>query len=176
MAKDVNRELKFLLIGVVPERSAELEQLFERYSPRFLFFEEDANKTAPVLEAGAYVYIHFNHKVLRLFWLAAYIAWEGYQAIHMWTQNPNDLDFGRFNSMLAQFYKILNSQDSSTMPMPVGVPEPGQYPGRDQPALLLPAELATFCAGWAMLHELKHFAGPAERSGRRWCRGSPRSG
>jgi len=109
-----------------------------------------------MLEAGAYVLIRFNHKILRLFWLAAYIAWEGYRVIHNWTLDPSDLNLARFNSMLDRFYEILESHDASLEKMPPDIPEPGQYPTRDQPEILLPAELATVCAGWAMLHEMKH--------------------
>jgi hypothetical protein len=108
-----------------------------------------------ILDAGCYRDVRFNHRVVRAFWLAAYIAWEGYRAI---AESPLDaIDLGRFGALLAAFDAVLSSDRSYEEPLPPGVAEPGFFPDKENdPEGRAIAELATIAVGWALLHEVRH--------------------
>lgn len=153
-AQEAKRSVELLLDGVAPERAAELRGLWARYAPEFQHLDDDGPDGTYVLDAGLYRFVRFNHRVMRLFWLGAFIAWEGYSALHHQLLPHNEPVFERFKAMLEVFDVMLRAQDSSAVPMPAGVPEPGAFPADAQARA--PAELAVFSVGWALLHEFKH--------------------
>lgn len=63
--------------------------------------------------------------------------------------------FARFREMIDNFGRVLTEGDPATIPIAAGVPLPGAFPARSHP-MRGPAELAVFCAGWALLHEIRH--------------------
>lgn len=154
--ESIQQVARQLFEGVAPERHAELEEYWNRYQPCFnLLFDTSAEGTL-IIGAGAYRYIQFNHRIMRGFWLAGFIAWEGYKEVHNYVTTKN-ADFRRFNEMIETFYAILRASNSATVPMPEGIPEPGIYPDLEKSAEKRAAsELATFAVGWALLHELRH--------------------
>jgi hypothetical protein len=91
---------------------------------------------------------------MRLFWLGAFIAFEGYVALHALLLGKGD--FARFWIMVDVFQQILHADDPTAVPFPDGVPDPGSLPSPVETEKRAPAELARFCVGWALLHELKH--------------------
>jgi len=107
------------------------------------------------MEAGLYRIVRFNHRVMRLFWLGAFIAWEGYVSLHAHLVGEQGASFARFREMIDNFSRVLTEGDPATIPSPAGVPVPGSFPARSDP-MRGPAELAVFCAGWALLHEIRH--------------------
>ena len=145
-----------LFEGVVPERESDLKALWGKYNPRFNIVMDAGSDGLCVMEAGAYRDVVFNHRAMRAFWLAAFIAWEAYLAIHkMATKGSTDLD--RLNEMLGVFSRLLKEKDPWAVEMPDGVPEPSIYPdSRKYPQARAAAELATLAAGWAFLHEIRH--------------------
>jgi hypothetical protein len=153
---DPTRAAEILLDAIAPERSEELRDLWTKYGPEFRLLDDSGSDGSFVLDAGAYRLVRFNHRVMRLFWLGAYIAFEGYTALHKLLVNPGDDDFVRFRAMIEIFERILRAPDPASVPLPDGVPPPGVFPPRTELQPAAAAQLAAFCAGWALLHELKH--------------------
>ena len=60
---------------------------------------------------------------MQAFWLAGFIAREGYQEIHSYLTKGTK-DFQRFNEMIDVFYCILQDDDSAHVSMPKGIPDP----------------------------------------------------
>lgn len=145
-----------LFLGVAPERRAELESLWTRYGPCFELLSDNGRDGLFVLDAGLFKVVRFNHRAMRAFWLASFIAWEGYERVHA-AAIGEAIDFQRFNEMVDSFLAMLTADDPAAVPMPAGIPEPGVYPEAAlEPAARAAAELATMATGWALLHELHH--------------------
>ena len=162
---EVQKAAQNLFEGVVPERHHELSALWARYSPRFNLLTDAGPDGLFVLDAGLYREVRFNHRAMRAFWLAAYIAWEGYERIHELV-TTDAANFDRFNEMVEIFFRLLKEDDPTSVKLPAGVPEPGVYPDRDDHTFgRAAAELATFAAGWAMLHEILHLQHQQEGTG-----------
>lgn len=144
-----------LFVGCAPERRAELEAMVLNLQLEFQVHDDNHRDGNFIFDAGAYRYIRFNPRSMRLFWLGAYIAWEGFCATPMRQDQPANLS--RFAAMLETFEQILNSNDPESVPLPAGVPEPGIYPGKHVDAQgQSAAELATIATGWGLLHETRH--------------------
>lgn len=144
----------FVLDGIAPERKDDLVRAWDQYGPEFQLLDDNGPDGKFVLEGGLFKIVRFNHRVMRLFWLGAFIAWEGYVALHKQLTEGSSIDLTRFIAMLDIFRKIQTANDSASVPFPSHVPEPGMF--SDDPQLRTPGELAVFCVGWALLHEFKH--------------------
>lgn len=154
-----------ILVGVAPERSQELSEFWGKYSPRFNLLTDTNPEGTFILDAGCYRDVRFNHRAMRAFWLASFIAWEGFERIHE-TATMNIADFSRFEEMIKIFFRILEADDTESINLPAGVPEPGHYPNADEgPSKRAVAELATFATGWALLHEVRHLQHQQEGTG-----------
>jgi hypothetical protein len=151
---DANEAVEFLLNGIAPERKDELLRLWEQHQPEVHFLEDNGRDGKYVLEGGLFRIVRFNHRAMRLFWLGAFIAWEGYVALHRHLITQDASAFERFTKMMEAFYAMKEAPDSSEIPMPEGVPEPGVFPSDAESRVA--AELAVFSAGWALLHEIRH--------------------
>jgi len=153
------------VIPAETERQAELETLWSRYVPCFELLSDSGPDAFFVLEAGLFKFVRFNHRAMRAFWLASFIAWEGYERLSA-VANDEAPDFGRFNAMVDAFLTMLEADDPTAVPMPAGLPEPGIYPdGALDREVRAAAELATFATGWALLHELRHIQHQQEGTG-----------
>ena len=150
--------------GAAPERSRELARFWEKYQPSFNLLADASPEGLFVLQAGAYRYVRFNHRALRAFWLASFIAWEGWSAIAK--GDHCEVKLRRFGAMVDCFRKVLNADDAAGVALPEGVPDPGVYPVTELSAEARAAgELATIATGWALLHEVRHIQHQQEGSG-----------
>jgi hypothetical protein len=149
-----------LFKGCAPERGDEIEAFFKDLQLRFNITEDTDNNgsATPVIEAGCYTLVRFNHRTMRLFWLAAYIAWEAYCAVSKTDeQRVSLLNTDRFKILLQAFEDTKNASNVDSISLPCGIPEPGVYPpSATNPQERAVAELATFAVGWAFLHEIFH--------------------
>ncbi len=162
---EIQKAARALFEGITPERRAELSELWTRYEPRFSLRSDSGSDGLFVLEGGRYRDVWFNHRAMRAFWLASYVAWEGYARIHdlATTETGN---FEHFNQMVDVLFEMLKADDPSGVKLPDGVPEPGIYPVvTDNPSARAAAELATFATGWAFLHEIRHLQHQQEGTG-----------
>lgn len=151
----VQSAARALFDGCAPERKAELDSLWQRFAPEFQVHVDDHAHGPFLFDAGAYKYVRFNNRAMRLLWLGAYIAWEAFSATPMDQQTAPD--WTRLNTMLSIFYDILEAADPDTVPYPSGVPSPGVYlDGTANPEERAAGELATIASGWALLHEFCH--------------------
>lgn len=163
--EDIQKAAKSLFDGTAPERNKELEALWSKYSLCFQMSLDNGPDGFFVLEGGLFKFVRFNHRAMRAFWLAGFIAWEGYERIHAISLNQSS-DFCRFNAMIDTFFSMLKEDDPSSIPMPYNIPEPGVYLDSTlYPELRAPAEIATFAAGWALLHEIRHVQHQQEGTG-----------
>ena len=95
-------------------------------------------------------------RTLRAFWLGAFMAWEGYCRVHE-QATTGAANFARLEQMHGTLDRILTREDAWVVEMPEAVPEPGHFPdAKESPMERLPAELACFALGWALLHEIRH--------------------
>tara|TARA_R110001592_G_scaffold294831_3_gene564671 strand:- start:2968 stop:3819 length:852 start_codon:yes stop_codon:yes gene_type:complete len=151
----VQNASRALFDGSAPERTAELDILWQRFEPEFQIHDDDHADGPFLFDAGAYKFIRFNHRAMRLLWLGSYVAWEAFSAV------PQDQhaapDWTRLTSMLTVFYDILEASDPDTVPYPSGVPSSGVYlDGKLNPEERTAGELATIASAWALLHEFCH--------------------
>jgi hypothetical protein len=147
-----------LFVGVVPERADELNEMWNTYGPRFELLEDSGPDGTLVMEAGAYCLIRFNHRILRVFWLSCFAAWEGYNAIHKASNTETGTaDLNRFHDILRCIDLIRHAAAAEDIPLPDNIPEPGILVETDQDKEARAAgEFAIFAVGWAFLHEIRH--------------------
>ena len=144
--------VKNIFLGVAPAREEELNQLWVRYQLRFNLLPDDNCDGTFVMDAGAYRDVRFNHRALRAFWLATFAAWEGYRVC-----SEGETNLTHFESIIECVRSIMNSNDPTSVPLPHGIPEPGQFVDAEKyPQTRAAAELAVFASGWALLHEVRH--------------------
>lgn len=147
-----------LFVELAPERQEELTALWERYSPEFHLVTTAVHNRGFVLETWSCM-ILLDVRTLRAFWLGAYIAWEGYCRVHE-KATTGTANSARLEQMHETLDRILTSEDAWGVAMPEGVPEPGHLPNaKESPMERVPAELACFALGWALLHEIRHVKG-----------------
>lgn len=145
-----------MLLGVTPERTAELQRYWDDFGLQFQFLGDNGPDGPVVLDAGGYVLIRFNHRVMRLFWLGSFAMWEGYCAFQHYA-TTQETNLARFEEILNCFEATRAATDVDAVPWPDYLPAPGELvdhtPG--DPARV-GGELAIFSVGWAVLHELQH--------------------
>lgn len=142
--------VKSLFLGLAPERSGELERLWEDYQLQFCLFTDESGV---MMEGGAYRYVHFNHRALRVIWVSAFAAWEAYSCAQSAFGDGKLRSFDRLQKLLDLALEIRDARDPEAVPLG-DLPEPGSLPLNTE--FRAPAELAMFAAGWAMLHEVRH--------------------
>lgn len=160
---EVQETVKNLFHSVAPERAQELSELWGKYEPRFNVLADTGPDGPFVCDAGAYRDVRFTNRAMRVFWLASYIAWEGYRAIcsniQVYVEN-NEIgnpDLARFREMVNCLEELLTKNDPDSVSFPVGIPAPGTLPNKKQcPEMRATAELAMFVTGWVLLHEVCH--------------------
>jgi Peptidase U49 len=158
MDDEVTEQLRALLVGVAPERTEELKDFWTKYGPKVLLVADDDQGSSPVMQAGLYRYLQFNHRMMRLIWLLSFSAWEGYVMIHNGATTGDLGDAAeRFRESLQAAIRISKAQDPFSVSFPKGVPEPGPTEAfADGSTAKVAGEIATFAAGWAFLHEMRH--------------------
>jgi hypothetical protein len=161
----VQAAVRNLFLDSAPEREADLAAMWQELQPKFQIAPDLHEGNRLIMDAGAYRYVRFNHRVLRAFWIAAFAAWEGYRAVAEAT-SLEVVDLTRFKELLAAFETTIVGDDPHLEPLPLGIPEPGDYPDKHvDPQGRAAAELATIAAAWALLHELRHIRHQREGTG-----------
>src|SRR5262245_9730611 len=119
---DVQTAIRALFLGAAPEREAELSNLWQSLSPIFRLTGDVHEGERFIMDAVAYRYVRFNHRAVRAFWLASYAAWEGYRAVG---ESPTleSVDIAKFKNLLVGFEKMISSDKSDEVPLPLGVAE-----------------------------------------------------
>jgi Peptidase U49 len=148
--------VRSLFIGSAPERESDLIEMWKELDLKFQLTPDVHEGDRIIMDAGAYRYVRFNHRVLRAFLIAAYAAWEGYRTV---AESPSlqALDLTRFRGLISSYESCLASEDSDLEALPEGVAVPGEYPDpRTDPQGRAASELATIAVAWALLHELRH--------------------
>lgn len=158
MSDEVTEHLRLLFVGVAPERSQEIEDFWTKYGPVVKVVSDDEQGNVPVMEAGAYRYLHFNHRMLRVIWLLSFSAWEGYVMIHNGVTTGDLGDAAeRFKDALETAISVSKATDPLSIKFPAGIPEPGPVDTLPVGSMARAAgEVAMFASGWAFLHECKH--------------------
>ncbi|WP_082848151.1 phage exclusion protein Lit family protein [Delftia sp. GW456-R20] len=147
---EIQDAVKILFLGIAPEKSDELKRLWEQYQLQFCLCT-DAKEVK--MEGGAYRYVHFNHRALRVIWVSAFAAWEAYAYAQSMIVNDAPPSIDRLRDLLSLALKIRDADDPESVSLG-NLPEPGTIPSDIE--FRVPAELAMFAAGWAMLHEVRH--------------------
>ena len=116
----VQTSIRNLFVGCVPEKGTELLELWRSLSPTFQLLQDTHHGERFVMDAGAYKFVRFNHRAVRAFWLAGYIAWEGYRVV---AENPavTSESLDRFKTMLRAFDDVISSDQSDEVALPTGV-------------------------------------------------------
>lgn len=161
----VQDSVRHLFVGCAPERTAELDQMWLELAPLFQLTPDEHEGDRIIMDAGAYRYVRFNHRVLRAFWIAGYTAWEGYRTV---AESPSlaALEMDRFKELISSFETVISSREPDLELLPDGVAEPGQYADQSQaPQSRAASELATIAVAWALLHEIRHIRHQREGTG-----------
>jgi len=161
----VQTAVRNLFIGSAPERESELAEMWKELDLIFQLTPDIHEGDRIIMDAGAYRYVRFNHRVLRAFWIAGYTAWEGSRTV---AEAPSlqALDLTRFRELILSYESCLASTEADLEALPVGVAEPGQYPDANtDPQGRAASELATIAVAWALLHELRHIRHQREGTG-----------
>ncbi|PKM07157.1 MAG: hypothetical protein CVV14_09470 [Gammaproteobacteria bacterium HGW-Gammaproteobacteria-4] len=149
---EIQAAVRNLFLGAVPEREQELACLWSQYQLRFNLLPDHGRDGLFVMDAGAYRDVRFNHRALRAFWVATFSAWESFRVCA-----EGGTDLTRLHCLLDSVAAILNADDPTTVQLPPGVPEPGQFVDRGEDVQARAAsELAVFATAWALLHEARH--------------------
>lgn len=145
-----------MLLGATPERAVELAHYWGEFGVQFQMLDDDGPDGLVVLDAGGYVFIRFNHRVMRLFWLGSFALWEGFTSYHHYATS-GETDLTRFKEVLDCFEATRIAANVDDVAWPDYLPPPGELvdhvpgnPGR------VGGELAILGTGWAVLHELRH--------------------
>jgi hypothetical protein len=150
--------------AIAPERAAELMRHWEQYEPEVQITDDGDGADRIVMQAGLYRFIRFNHRTMRLFWLASFMLWEGYESLSRYGQT-GQTDVARFKELHRCFLQTLTATNVDAVPWPDGIPAPGDLvdhvPGN--PARVA-GELAIFAVGWAFLHEVRHLIHQQEQT------------
>lgn len=153
---DVQCVVRNLLLGAMPEREAEFTVLWTAYEPEFQIVDDNHDDGPIVLDAGLYRFVRFNHRVMRLFWLAGYAYWEGYEAFHRFA-NGAPIRLERFKAIVECFDQVMTATDVERVPWPDDIPPPGTLVDHvEGSAGRVAGELAIFSTAFAVLHELRH--------------------
>lgn len=63
-----------VLMGAAPERNADLDNMWGELDARFQLAPDFHEGDRVIMDAGAYRYVRFNHRVMRAFWIAGFAA------------------------------------------------------------------------------------------------------
>lgn len=163
--EEIQTSVRNLLLGGVPERKNDLEQMWIELDPVFKLTPDTHQGERVIMDAGLYRYVRFNHRILRAFWIAGYAAWEGYRAVAE-SASLDTIDMKHFHTLLAAFETTISSAEPDLEALPPGVAEPGSYvDSATDPQNRAAAELATIAAAWALLHEIRHIRHQREGTG-----------
>lgn len=155
---DVQCAARNLLLGAMPEREAELANLWSAYQTEFQIVDDNHGCGPIVLDAGLYRFVRFNHRVMRLFWLAGYAYWEGYEAFHRFA-NGDPIRLEQFKAIVECFDQVMTTKDVESVPWPDQIPPPGTLVDHvEGSAGRVAGEIAIFSTAFAVLHELRHIA------------------
>jgi hypothetical protein len=157
-----------MLMAVAPERTVELQRYWTEFSPQFNILADDGPDGPVVLDAGGYVNIRFNHRIMRLFWLSSFALWEGYSAFHHYADS-GQTNLTRFMEIVECFEATRIAADVHAVPWPAGLPQPGELVDHELCNLArVGGELAIFGVSWALLHELRHLIHQQEGTSAAW--------
>lgn len=123
----IQNAAKTLFLGCAPERQNELDALWSTLAPKFQMVGDVHDGDRVIMDAGAYRYVRFNHRILRAFWIGAFAAWESYRAVAE-SEDIAAVNLSRLASLVDAFDRMLAADQSDLEPLPEGVPEPGAYP------------------------------------------------
>lgn len=152
----VQQAIRDLFIGSVPERAKDLAALWEDNDLMIRLFPDVHEDSRIIMAGGAYRYIHYNHRVVRSFWIGAFAAWEGYRTVVKSPDFPK-IDLTRLQELVVAFDAVIQSDQSDAAPLPAGIPEPGTLPDTDSdPQGRAASELCIIAVAWALLHEVRH--------------------
>ncbi|MCC5053895.1 phage exclusion protein Lit family protein [Xanthomonas campestris] len=145
-----------MLLGVTPERADELQRYWDDFGLQIQILGDYGPDGPVVLDAGGYVLIRFNHRLMRLFWLASFALWEGYVAYQHYV-TTGETNVTRFMEILDCFEATRVAADVDAVPWPANLPPPGELVDHvPDDSGRVGGELAIFAVGWAVLHEMQH--------------------
>ncbi|RAZ89056.1 hypothetical protein DPM33_18945 [Mesorhizobium hawassense] len=113
---DVQQAARNVLMGCAPERKTALDDMWQELNPKFQLAPDLHQGERIIMDAGAYRYVRFNHRVMRAFWIAGYAAWEGYRAVAD-APSFDAVDLGRFRDLLEAFESVISSDNPELEPL-----------------------------------------------------------
>lgn len=164
-------DIKKLMEGAVPERTAEISQYYAKYAPRFSLSNDCVGF---VFEAGPFGILRFTHRTMLQMWLLGFAA---KKALHSYSSliacllisNTNfDADLtnniqgqqeadGEYDKLIKAVYRLAETPniESFDWPREVPVPERGRPKDIENAAVF---DLNCMAAAYVFLHEMKHIA------------------
>jgi hypothetical protein len=170
----LNSDLKQIAYGMIrsgaPEREAELSEMWEKYSPVFLY---SGDKPGFVLEAGAYGSLRLTDRTLRLIWMFGHIAWKTLYLysglIHVYSKSGAEFEVdelekesshGQLNSevkyLLQKFHELKSVESVSDCEWPTSIPAPATRRPTDDGEQTAVFDLVGMAMVYVFLHEIRH--------------------
>ncbi len=165
----MNAATKTLISASIPERTDELNGLWDEYSPQFNLTDD---KPGFCLEAGPWGLVLFTYRTVEILWLLGFASWKAmysYSTLLFSLQVSNGVfDMAQTNAISDQpdidkeydrvidaIYELANIEDSSNFKWPDGVPTPTESrPPNDEYAVVF--DLIWMATAYVFLHEIQH--------------------
>lgn len=163
--KQIIREL---MVGVVPERQSEIDQLWKTYNPDVVIIED---KPGIILDANR-DRIRFSPKTMDVFWL---IGFSGWRAIECYSPHVICSAYGtslqslidsdenlpeieiQYKERLATAKSLIASSDTASADWPPDIPLPSaNREVFDNVQYRVAFDLSLIAAGFTFLHEFRH--------------------
>ena len=110
---EIQNVCRNLILRAAPEREDELEKLWREYEPCFKLLK-DTESNEPEIRIRPFTHeIEFNLRLMRVIWLAAFIAQEAFREVQlMYTRNLIDSD--KFDEIFEMFLILFKRHDTGT--------------------------------------------------------------
>ncbi len=171
MEENVENEIKLLLGGVIPERSQEMTEYLDKYTP---YFARCDDRDGFLTEAGAYGILKFTQRTMNIMWIIGFAA---NQALNSYSSilallrlNGKAIDLkeirnipgqkaeiDKYKELIQSAYTLSKVEKVELFKWPKGVP----FPEKGKPNDIEGAttfDLICMSGAYVFLHEMKHIA------------------
>lgn len=158
-------EVHELILEGAPERRSELEELWQRYLPRF---ERAADKKGFRLESGPWSLVVFTPRTTAQIWILGFAAWRAFEAycpyllLHVpiipsaMSNEPDQVQFEKaLNGDLLKVRELKNIENLADFAWPFGIPALGlDQPHTTKERAVI--DLIKIATAFSFLHEIRH--------------------
>lgn len=169
--ENVEKEIKLLFDGVIPERDSEIKEYINKYTPYFSLCDDRSGFT---IEAGSFGILKFTNRTMHMMWILGFAANQAVKShsslIALLSISGSDLSTSwlneipdqkqeekKYSDLINKVFELSESNNLDTYSWPSVVPKP--WEGRPLDAEGAAAfDLICMSGAYVFLHEMKHIA------------------